>query len=130
VGFLIKNIMRTSIRIFDIVLNGIDAERFCALDIPSKIEYIQKVSSVKDEARIRKFLELPPKQFIVGCCGFSQPIKQEEDGGNITSGNEPESVEANATNDPKPHGEGSDGGRDVAPEPESPRIRKGGKTKR
>lgn len=68
-----------SIKIFDIVLNGIDAERFCDMDVPTKIEYIQKTSMVKDEARIRKFLELPPKQFIVGCCGFVQPIKEEAD---------------------------------------------------
>jgi hypothetical protein len=65
---IMKKDKRVSIQIFDIVLNGSDAERFCALGIADKIDWVKANTRVQDDTKIRAYLSLPPKP-ASGCGG-------------------------------------------------------------
>ena len=67
------------IQIFNIQLNGIDAEKFCQKSKEEKIEYIKKHTNQKNDNIINEFLSRPINQQDCGCgCGGNK---------NVTNGN-------------------------------------------
>jgi len=58
------------IQIFNIQLNGIDAEKFCQKSKSDKIEYIKKHTNQQNESIINDFLSRPINEQDCGCgCG-------------------------------------------------------------
>ena len=69
------------IQLFNIQLNGIDAEKFCKLSKEKKVEYIKTHTNQSDDILIDELLNSSLKKLDCGCgCGGNQ-----SGNGNISS---------------------------------------------
>ena len=76
------------IQLFNIQLNGIDAENFCKLSKEKKVEYIKTHTNQSDDILIDELLNSSLKKLDCGCgCGGNQ-----SGDGNISSNDAEEST--------------------------------------
>jgi len=85
-------------QIFEIRVNGIDAENFLALSREEKFNFIKENSKQQDETAINEFLDSPMIEENSNCIGCGQVNNKIEnhfkDANNITSGNDAEGAKS------------------------------------